>query len=83
MGPVPELEERARACASHLLAADEVLLASHIDADGLTSAAIATTALARAGLGVETHFFKQLDDDAIAGLAARARAGRPVHARDR
>ena len=71
MGPVPELADRARACASHLLAADEVLLASHIDADGLTSAAIATTALARAGLGVETVFFKQLDDEAIASLAAR------------
>ncbi|MEF8838771.1 MAG: DHH family phosphoesterase [Haloarculaceae archaeon] len=71
MVPVPELEERARACASHLLAADDVVLASHNDADGLTSGAIATTALERAGVGVETAFFKQLDEDAVASLAAR------------
>jgi RecJ-like exonuclease len=69
MGPVPALDERARACARHLLAADEVLLASHIDADGLTSAAVATAALERAGLPVETVFFKQLDEDAIGRLA--------------
>ena len=33
--PVPELEARAVACAEALLDADRVLLASHIDADGL------------------------------------------------
>ena len=71
MGPVPALDERARACASHLLACDEVLLASHIDADGLTSAAIATRALERAGLRVETVFCKQLDDVAIDAIARR------------
>ncbi len=71
MGPVPALADRATACASRLLAADAVLLASHIDADGLTSAAIATRALERAGLPVETVFFKQLDDEAIAALAGR------------
>jgi RecJ-like exonuclease len=69
--PVPELTERASACADRLRAADRVLLASHIDADGLTSAAIATTALARAGIPVETVFKKQLDPDEIASIAAR------------
>ncbi|MFC7076615.1 single-stranded-DNA-specific exonuclease RecJ [Haloarcula halophila] len=70
-GPVPELGERARACADRLRDADGVLLASHIDADGLTSAAIATTALQRAGIPVETVFKKQLDDAEIATIAAR------------
>ncbi len=68
--PVPELEARARACADALLDAEEVLLASHIDADGLTSAAVAATALRRAGIPFETVFEKQLDADAVQGIAA-------------
>ncbi|MFB6134985.1 MAG: DHHA1 domain-containing protein [Halanaeroarchaeum sp.] len=68
--PVPALAERATAAAEVLRDADEVLVASHIDADGLTSAGIATTALERAGVPVATTFEKQLDDDAIAALAA-------------
>ncbi|MFP8956629.1 DHH family phosphoesterase [Natrialbaceae archaeon A-CW3] len=68
-GPIPALEERATACAEHLLACDRVLLASHIDADGLTSAAVAASALERAGLPFETVFEKQLDEDAIAAIA--------------
>ncbi|WP_276273124.1 single-stranded-DNA-specific exonuclease RecJ [Haloarcula litorea] len=69
--PVPALADRASACADRLRAADRVLLASHIDADGLTSAAVATTALARAGIPVETVFKKQLDADEIESIAAR------------
>ncbi|MEZ3115446.1 DHHA1 domain-containing protein [Halobaculum sp. MBLA0147] len=68
--PVPELADRAAACAERLAAADEVLLASHIDADGLTSAAVASTALRRAGLPFETTFFDQLDEAAVAQVAA-------------
>ncbi|MFB9805316.1 DHH family phosphoesterase [Haladaptatus pallidirubidus] len=68
--PVPELRERATACADRLCDADEVLLASHIDADGLTSAAIASSALARAGIPFETVFSKQLDVEEIASIAA-------------
>jgi len=68
--PVPELADRARACADRLRAAEEVLLASHIDADGLTSAAVAATALERAGLPFEVVFSKQLDEDEIAAIAA-------------
>ena len=64
------LRERAAACADRLSAAEEVLVVSHIDADGLTSAAIATEALARAGVTVETAFSNQLDDDAVARVAA-------------
>jgi len=71
MGPVPELDEPARACARRLCDAESVLLASHIDADGLTSAAVAATALQRAGVPFETVFKKQLDDAEIASIAAR------------
>jgi RecJ-like exonuclease len=70
MGPVPELDERADACADRLRAADSVLLASHIDADGLTSAAVAATALERAGIPFETVFSKQLDAEEVAAIAA-------------
>ncbi|WP_424002435.1 DHHA1 domain-containing protein [Haloarcula salina] len=70
-GPVPALADRATACADRLRAADRVLLASHIDADGLTSAAVATTALSRADIPVETVFKKQLDATEIASIAAR------------
>lgn len=69
-GPVPALRERAVACAERLRAADSVLLASHIDADGLTSAAVAASALARAGLPFETVFSKQLDEREVARIAA-------------
>ena len=68
--PVPELAEPATACAERLVAADSVVLASHIDADGLTSAAIAATALERAGIQFETVFSKQLDEAEIAAIAA-------------
>jgi len=70
-GPVPKLAETAGACARRLLAAEEVLLASHIDADGLTSAAVAATALKRADLSFEVVFKKQLDETEIASIAAR------------
>jgi RecJ-like exonuclease len=68
--PVPALADRATACANRLHAADEVLLASHIDADGLTSAAVAATALERAGIPFEVVFKKQLDADEIGSIAA-------------
>ncbi|WP_144904669.1 DHH family phosphoesterase [Halobellus captivus] len=69
-GPVPELRERAVACADRLRAADRVLLASHIDADGLTSAAVAASALERAEIPFETVFAKQLDEHEVARIAA-------------
>ena len=69
--PVPALVDRARACATRLMEADRVLLVSHIDADGLTSAGIASTAFARAGIDHEAVFEKQLDAESIAGIAAR------------
>ncbi|MFB6128638.1 MAG: DHHA1 domain-containing protein, partial [Halorhabdus sp.] len=65
------LADRAADCAERLRRAEEVLLASHIDADGLTSAGIATTALERAGIPTTTVFKNQLDDGEIASIAAR------------
>jgi RecJ-like exonuclease len=70
--PVPALADCAAACADRLAAADEVLVCSHIDADGLTSAAVASTALRRAGIPFETAFFDQLDEAAVAQVAATA-----------
>jgi RecJ-like exonuclease len=69
--PVPELADRAVRCADRLRAADRVLLVSHIDADGLTSAAVAASALERAGIPFEAVFSKQLDADEIAAIAER------------
>ena len=68
--PVSDLADTATACADRLLEADSVLLASHIDADGLTSAAIAATALERAGIPFETVFSKQLDESELESIAA-------------
>jgi single-stranded-DNA-specific exonuclease len=64
------LGTRARACANRLREASSVLIVSHIDADGLTSAAIAATALERAGIETETAFENQLDEDALDRIAA-------------
>ena len=68
--PVSDLADTATACADRLRAADSVLLASHIDADGLTSAAIAATALERAAIPFETVFSKQLDAAELESIAA-------------
>ena len=68
--PIAPLADTAVACADRLRAADSVLLASHIDADGLTSAAIAATALERAGIPFETVFAKQLDGSELKRIAA-------------
>ncbi|QLG61011.1 single-stranded-DNA-specific exonuclease RecJ [Halorarum salinum] len=68
--PVPALRDRAEACAARLRAADRVLLCSHIDADGLTSAAVAASGLERAGIPFETLFSKQLDAEEVASIAA-------------
>lgn len=55
--------EKSRECASFLDEQNHVLLISHIDADGLTSAGIASTALDRAGIQHDTWFSKQLDPE--------------------
>ena len=69
-GPIPALVELAAVCADRLREADSVLLVSHIDADGLTSAAIAANALERARVPFEAAFEKQLDAERIERIAA-------------
>jgi len=47
----------------------EVVVASHIDADGLTSAGIACTMLKRANIEYKTIFLKQLDHSTLGQIA--------------
>ncbi|MFB6109245.1 MAG: DHHA1 domain-containing protein [Halodesulfurarchaeum sp.] len=70
--PVPALQDRAAAAAETILAADSVRVVSHDDADGLTSAAIAGTALDWAGLPTETEIRHGLDAADIDELAGEA-----------
>ena len=67
--PVPALQERAQAAAAALLEAERVLVVSHDDADGLTSAAIAATALEWGGLVVQTEIVHGLDEATIDAIA--------------
>jgi RecJ-like exonuclease len=60
--PILKLEHRANECVKYLLESESLLCISHVDADGLTSAAIATRALQRAGVSVSTAFSKKLSD---------------------
>lgn len=68
-GPIPELADRAESCATRLREAESVLLVSHIDADGLTSAGIAAQALRRADLPHDVAFCRQLDEREIERIA--------------
>ena len=47
----------------------DLLVVSHVDADGLTSAAIICTALERSGLDYKASFFRQLDETALDEIA--------------
>nr|WP_300979776.1 DHH family phosphoesterase [Methanomethylovorans sp.] len=59
----------ARKCADIILKSSEVKVVSHIDADGITSAAIICKALERAGIEKSVDFVKQLDENTILKLA--------------
>jgi len=61
----------AQKAADALRPASTVTIATHIDADGIAAAAIAETALVRAGKRAEKVFHKKLDGDAIASLGER------------
>ena len=56
-----ELLKRANKLKSYLKSESEVLVVSHIDADGITSAAIALQTLERMGIDCKYVFLKQLD----------------------
>ncbi len=55
------LLDKARECADYIKKHSSALVVSHIDADGLTSAAIIMKALEHTGIEAKTVFFKQLD----------------------
>ena len=57
-----KLSARADLCAVRLRAADSVHLVSHIDADGITSAAIMSLSFERAGISYTAEFVKKLDE---------------------
>jgi len=64
-GPFSGLCEMCREPAQEIRQKKDLLVVSHIDADGLTSAAIICTALERAGLNYRPIFFRQLDEPAL------------------
>lgn len=68
--PIQPLVDTGVKCAKRLVAAEDVLLVSHIDADGLTSAAVASHALERARVPFEVMFSKQLDTDDLEAISA-------------
>lgn len=62
----------AERCAELINKSDEIVLVSHIDADGLTSAGIMCMALERLGKGYDVRFLKKLDDAALNEIADAA-----------
>ncbi len=63
------LQSKACQCAEHIKKHSSAFVVSHIDADGLTSAAIMGKALEREGVEYETRFVKQLDTAALNEIA--------------
>ncbi len=62
------MKEKAERIAKKLLSRENVLVVSHIDADGITSASIAYESLKRADKEVDVRFVKQLDESEIKDL---------------
>lgn len=71
-GTCNQLDEQARKIAEKVLGSSSVVVASHIDADGISAASVASSALDRAGIEHEVIFLKKLDEDAIRLLCRRA-----------
>ncbi|MBW6518452.1 MAG: DHH family phosphoesterase [ANME-2 cluster archaeon] len=63
------LDKRAGLCADAISKAGDIHVVSHIDADGLTSAAIICTALERAGREYTVEFARQLDVSILERIA--------------
>ncbi len=63
------LETRAQQCAAAILKENDIHVVSHIDADGLTSAAIICTALERSGKDYTVDFVRQLDESILRRIA--------------
>ncbi|WP_321416683.1 DHH family phosphoesterase [uncultured Methanomethylovorans sp.] len=63
------LQKIASECAKEIRNHSHVHCVSHIDADGITSAAIIATAFERAGIDYEMQFVKQLDEKIVKELS--------------
>ena len=68
-GKFRELCELCKSPADVIKAKKNLLVVSHVDADGLTAAAIVCTALERRGLDFQPKFFRQLDEAALDEVA--------------
>jgi len=66
------LSRQARAIAEQILDCDRAIVVSHIDADGISAASVASSALANAEIEHEVIFLKKLDDAAIEDLKKRS-----------
>ena len=68
MSDISGFESNAAEAAEIIKAAGNVLVVAHIDADGITSAAIASTALDRAKIKNEVRFLKKLSLDDLQSI---------------
>jgi len=71
-GSCDRLDDLARSIAKKIGSSESVVVASHIDADGISAAAVASSALDNARIKHEVIFLKKLDEDAIGMLRRRA-----------
>ncbi len=60
---------KAREIAEKIKRYDEVKVVTHIDADGITSGAIALESLKRVGIGCDVEFVKNLDSEKVEELS--------------
>lgn len=71
-GSCNRLDEMALSIAKKIASSKSVVVASHIDADGISAAAVASSALDNAHIQHEVIFLKKLDEEAISMLRRRA-----------
>jgi RecJ-like exonuclease len=64
-----DLERICERAAEEIFRREELAVASHVDADGLTAAAVVSLALSRLGLEHRALFFRQLDPPALEQIA--------------
>ncbi len=63
-----EVLRKAREIADEISKQEEVLIITHIDADGITAGSIAYQALERAGIETDIRFIKQLDSSEVEAI---------------
>jgi len=73
-GLPPALWKDANEAASSVTGASDVVIATHIDADGIAAAAIASTCLDRLGTRHEVVFLKKLDEQGLKALGDKRAA---------